>query len=311
VWRDKRQADIEKAFYAHEWGRLGFSFDKSRYLRIGCDASRPLDQPPAWILGNRLMLSPDHLSTPHKSAIITAINRFKPAYIHAYPSAALALADLLASGDLDFQPHAVLLASEPAAPAQLAVVSRVFRCPVSISYGLTERTNLAFAHHAGGVTSAYQLEPLYGVTETRMTAGQPEIVGTSIWNDVMPLIRYCTGDFGRVDDNGRCDAIEGRLHEFVVDRDGNRIPGVTLALEASSWDFVSTCQIRQCRRGEITLMVVPRQGALTAAQKAALADAPRRYWGSRVDISVEEVSNIAPSPGGKRCFVVSELAARG
>jgi phenylacetate-CoA ligase len=175
----------------------------------------------------------------------------------------------------------------------------------------TERTDLAFAHHADGATSAYQFEPLYGVTETRMTAGQPEIVGTSIWNDVMPLIRYCTGDFGHIDHSGRCAAIEGRLHEFVVDQDGNCIPGLALALEASSWEFVHMCQIRQCKRGEITLMVVPRHGTLTTEQKAALAAAPRRYWGSKIHISVEEVSAIASAPGGKRRFVVSELAARG
>ena len=33
LWRTKRIGDIEKAFFVNEWGKFGFSFDKSRYLR--------------------------------------------------------------------------------------------------------------------------------------------------------------------------------------------------------------------------------------------------------------------------------------
>jgi phenylacetate-CoA ligase len=160
VWRTKREADIEKAFYTHEWGRLGFSFNKSRYLRIGADAARPIDDGPTWILGNRLMLSPNHILQTHKEAILARVNQFKPEYIHSYPSCALSLAELLTKGDLDFIPRGILLASQPATPLQLSSIEQVFQCPIAISYGLTERTNLAFARHVGGASGPYLFQPL-------------------------------------------------------------------------------------------------------------------------------------------------------
>ncbi len=307
VWRTKRLADIEKAFYNHEWGKFGFSFDKARYLRMGSDARRPPHEPCAAISGNRLLLSPSHIFPQHKAAIVAALNAFRPRFVHAYPSAAAALAELIAPGELDFAVHAVLLASEPATPQQLASIVRLFRCPVSISYGLTERSNLAFASSVEGKCTPFRFEPLYGVTENRWSNGRPEIVGTSCWNDVMPLIRYRTDDFGAVDTNGACRAIHGRAHEFLLDRGGNRVPGLLLIVEAGAWDLIRLYQVRQRRPGAITIFVVPKHGALNAVQKKLLLDYQRKRWGGCFDIDLDEVADIPLSASGKRQLVVNEL----
>lgn len=308
VWRTKRLADIEKAFYTHEWGKLGFTFDKARYLRMGSDARRLAHEAPARVSGNRLLLSPCHLSAPHKGAIVAALNRFRPQFVHAYPSAAAALAELIDAGDLDFQAKAVLLASEPVTPHQVSAIARLFRCPVSSSYGLTERTNLAFAGCADGASGPFRFEPLYGVTENRCHDGRTEIVGTSCWNAVMPLIRYRTDDFGQVDEHGVCAAIEGRAQEFLIDRSGRRISGLLIGLEGAAWDHVRLYQIRQRRRGELTVAVVARHAALSAAENAALLFDLRKRWGGFFDIGLAEVADIALAANGKRRLVVSELA---
>jgi phenylacetate-CoA ligase len=311
MWRTKRLADIEKAFFMRAWSRYGFSFDKSRYLRIGADAARLAHESPTRIWGNRLLLSPYHLSARHKRAILAALNSFRPRYVHAYPSTVAALAELIAPGELDFEIGAILLASEPVEPRQLAAAERLFRCPASISYGLTERTNLAFATYASGMRSVYRFDPLYAFNENRDTGGVPEIVGTSLWNDVMPLVRYRTGDYGAVGADGRCAAIEGREQEFVLDRFGNRIAGLSIQIEDETWDFVSTYQIRQSVPGAITIAVVPRGQPLTAAQKQLLLGGQVQRWGALFDISLEEVGQIALTPAGKHRFVVSALLAPG
>jgi phenylacetate-CoA ligase len=311
VWRSKRLGDIEKAFYVHQWARFGFSFDKSHYLRIGYDAARPAHQPPTRVSGNRLLLSPYHLSPRHKPAIVAALNAFGPRFIHAYPSCASALADLLAPGELHFKIDGVLLASEPAEPQQLAAIESQFACPVSISYGLTERTNLAFAHYAGGTGWPYRFDPLYGINENRLVAGRPEIVGTALWNDVMPLIRYCTGDYGAIDADGVCRAIEGREQEFLIDRWGNRIPGLSVYIDEASWDFVRTYQIWQKRPGAITIAVVPRHTALTLGQRRELLRGQVEHWGGLFEITLAQVPDIPLAPNGKRRFVVSELGMQG
>ncbi len=309
MWRTKRLADIEKAFFTHEWGKLGFSFDKSRILRIGADARRLAHEASCRVVGNRLMLSPYHVHEQHKAAILDAMSRFRPEYVHGYPSSVTALADLLQPGELDVQVKAVLLASEPATPAQLGSIRRLFRAPVSLNYGLSERTNLAFLNVDECGTSDYMFQQLYGWNENRMDGERAEIVGTSLWNDVMPLIRYRTGDYGRIDADGRCPVIDGRGHEFLVDRAGKRIPGLAIVIDEVTWDFVRLYQVRQARAGEITLAVVPRHGSLNPEQRAFVLDAQLRRWGGFFDISLQEENDIPLAANGKRKLVVSSLSA--
>jgi len=318
LWRSKRLADIEKAFFAHEWARFGFSEHRSRTLRIGADARRLAHEGPTQVVGNRLMLSPYHLTAQHRAAIVDAIARFRPQYVHAYPSSAAALAELIEPDRLRLQPgvRAVLLASEPATQQQLAAIAGLFGCPVSINYGLTERTGLAFATHWRGVTGPYRFEPLYAVHENLAATGATgasdvngscELVGTSLWNDLMPLIRYRSGDFGTLDAGGFCPAIDGRAQEFLLARDGTRIPGLSIVIDEATWDFVRLYQIRQNAPGAITLCVVARAGRLSAAQKQFVLDAQLRRWGGWFDIGIEEVDDIPLAANGKRQLVVTKI----
>jgi len=328
MWRSKRLADIEKAFFAHEWARFGFCEHRSRTLRIGADARRLAHEGPTQVIGNRLMLSPYHLTAQHRAAIVDAIARFRPQYVHAYPSSAAALAELIAPDrlrlQLQLQPgvRAVLLASEPATQQQLAAIAGLFGCPISINYGLTERTGLAFATHWRGATGPYRFEPLYAVHENlaAMHASNAtgargasdanasrEIVGTSLWNDLMPLIRYRSGDFGTLDAGGFCPTIDGRAQEFLLARDGTRIPGLSIVIDEATWDFVRLYQIRQNAAGAITLCVVARAGRLSAAQKQFVLNAQLRRWGGWFDIGVEEVDDIPLAANGKRQLVVTKI----
>lgn len=308
LWRTKRIGDIEKAFFAHEWGKFGFSLDKSRYLRIGADARRLAHEAPTRVIGNRLLLSPYHVAEGHKEHIVSALNAYKPDFIHAYPSSVAALAALIEPGSLDFKVRAVLLASEPVTDQQLLSIERAFKCPISVNYGLTERTNIAFARYQEGKLGPYVFDPLYGISENRNVGGRAEIVGTSLWNNVMPLIRYCTNDFGAIDQAGNCPVLDGRDQEFLIDRFGNRMPGFAIVIDEVTWDFVRLYQVQQKEAGRITLAVVPRQGSLTQTQAEFVLDAQIKRWGSFFDITLSEVEDIPLTVAGKRRLVVSEVA---
>ncbi len=303
LWRNKRLADIEKAFLTHEWGKTGFTFDKSMYLRIGADARRQAHEDPTRVIGNRLMLSPYHMAPKHRSHILTALNTVKPAYVHAYPSSASALAEIIRDSDLDFKVKAVFLVSEPVTQQQLAAIDGLFHAPASMSYGQSERTNLAFGGYQGGRYLPYRFEPLYAVNENRVEGASSEIIGTSLWNDVMPLIRYRTNDFGKIDANGVCEVIDGREQEFLIDRTGNRIPGLSVVIDEVTWDFVRLYQIQQKRPGAIRLAVVGKHGPLSAEQKDFVLGAQLKRWGTFFDIDLEEVQDIPLAPNGKRKLV--------
>ncbi|GGY85088.1 hypothetical protein ACFFTM_04845 [Pseudoduganella plicata] len=303
MWRNKRLADIEKAFLTHEWGKAGFTFDKSIYLRLGADARRLAHEEPSRVIGNRLMLSPYHVEPKHRDHIVRALNTVKPKYVHAYPSSAAALAEIIRDSDLDFRVTEVVLTSEPVTMQQLVAVDGLFHAPISIAYGLSERTNLAWRRYESGQYSPYRFVPLYGVTENRIEGNAAEIVGTSLWNDVMPLIRYRTNDFGRVDSNGVCEDIDGREQEFLIDRTGNRIPGLSIIIDEVTWDFVRLYQIRQQRPGAIRLVVVGKHGPLSSEQKDFVLGAQIKRWGSFFDIDLEEADDIPLAPNGKRRLV--------
>ena len=51
LWRNKRLADVERAFFTHHWAPTGFSFDKARLLRIGADARAQAHEPPCRATG--------------------------------------------------------------------------------------------------------------------------------------------------------------------------------------------------------------------------------------------------------------------
>lgn len=308
LWRNKRLADVERAFFQHHWQAVGFSFDKARLLRIGADARAQAHEAPCRVAGNRLMLSPYHVNERHRVAIVTALRAFRPQCIHAYPSLAASLAELL-RGEPDpgmSELRGVALASEPATAAQLRSVHEVFAKPIVVNYGLTERTNIAFARHVPNEALRYRFDPLYGFSENRECEGHAEIVGTSLWNDVMPLIRYATRDFGRIDADGVCERLDGRAQEFLVDRQGGRIPGLSIVIDEVTWDFVRLYQVQQDRAGAIRIAVVPREQALTEAQRAFVLEAQQRRWGSFFDIELVEVDDIPMSANGKRKLVVSK-----
>jgi phenylacetate-CoA ligase len=307
LWRNKRLADIEKAFFAWERERLGFSVQRSRSLRIGANARRKAREYPLWKLGKQLMLSPYHVNEQWREEILIRLNEYKPEFIDAYPSSLYELTKLLEADQLDFQPRAIFLASEPVLDYQLVKIYDKFKVPISINYGLTERTNLAFAEYSEGLKSRYRMNPLYGYTENRLVHGQFEIVGTSLWNDVMPLIRYCTADFGLLSENSEIDEIDGRAQEFLVDKFGSRIPGLSIIIDEPTWDFVKYYQVTQSQPGVIKILLVPKRGALSEEQRKYVLEGQQNRWGEFFDIAVHEVENIPLTPAGKRRLVMTEI----
>ncbi|MEO6561554.1 MAG: hypothetical protein ABIN99_00690 [Nitrosospira sp.] len=307
LWRNRRVADIEKAFFAWERERFGFSLERSRYLRIGADARRKAGESPVWKFGNQLMLSPYHVNEQWRKEILLRLNEYKPEFINAYPSSLFELAQLIESDRLHFRPRAIFLASEPVLDYQLAKILDIFGAPISFHYGLTERTNLAFAEYRKGVKYSYRMNPLYGYAENRSIDGKFEIVGTSLWNDVMPLIRYCTADFGLIGKNGELEEIDGRAQEFLLDKSGNRIPGLSIIIDEPTWDFVKYYQVTQSKVGVIKILLVPKRGPLSEEQRKYVLTGQQKRWGEFFDIAVQEIDNIPLTPGGKRRLVVSDL----
>jgi len=169
----------------------------------GDNVKSPSDmQPPFWINamgGRRLILSSNHLSDATLDAYVNAIGEFSPDILWVYPSTLESLCrSLLRAGQRLVVPR-VLSSSEMLADSAWPLAKVVLGASIMDYYGQAERVAFAYATRPG----EYFFLPGYASVEL-LPAHQDdsgccyEIVGTSLWNTAMPLIRYRTGDLIRL-----------------------------------------------------------------------------------------------------------------
>jgi phenylacetate-CoA ligase len=308
IFGDRATAAAERAFFQHHWGPLGYHPLKARMARFSTSARRTQDEDPCRRAGNLLYISPWHLNRRWLPRIVEALREFAPQVIWSYPSCVRDLAmHLRETGGGLPSLRACCLASEACPEGDYRIIRDTLGCPVSLNYGLSERSNLAFSRE----TSAglvYDLDPLYAVSETcQDEEGATELVGTMYWNRAMPLIRYRTQDLVRLDGNVIVE-LQGRVQEVLVGRGGERIPGFSIKIDEYTWEHVDAYQVVQTERGHLLLKVVPRADALPESFAERLLASQRSRLGDIFEITLEETRAMDRTPRGKQRLIVSHLA---
>ena len=270
-----------------------------------------------------LSLDPFKLTPATVRRYVDAVVSARIAYLHTYPSAACTLLALLRHvGDTRRLPFRVICASsENIYPGQREFIEEGFGARLFSWYGHSERLVLACeCEHRPD----YHVFPEYGilelVDEQGRTIREPgvrgELVGTGFSNDVMPLLRYRTGDYAEYAREQNCScgrrhplitAVAGRwLQEMIVRPDGGLVSITALNLHSDAFDHVWQFQFHQAERGRLTLRVVPK-GTYSAADAGRIRAALRPKLGLGIVLRIETVSEIARTPGGKHRFLVQEL----
>ena len=270
-----------------------------------------------------LIISTEHLARQHMPAYIDAIRAWKPSFIQAYPSAIYPLARWLQehpAPDVVARIRAVMLFSESVLEQHLHLLHEVFPCPVLQHYGQSERILMAASMPDDSRNFFY---PQYGHLELVDHSGaavtQPgtlgEIVGTSFDNQVMPFIRYRTGDMAILGGDAHpllpghpvVERIEGRRQEFIVCSD-RRLISVN-ALTTTRYpdlEAAEAIQFEQCVPGQFTVKVLsPRPMPAAAAQRVMRAMAEKTGEGCKV--SVTQVEHIARTARGKHQMLIQHL----
>ena len=259
---------------------------------------------------NQLILSSDHLEPQWMHHYTNALRHFKPRVVEAFPSSLYPLARWLEEHPLpEFteRVRGVLLYSEIVLDHQMELFRRVFPCPILKHYGHSERVLMA-ASKPGD--DNYHFWPLYGHFELLDLNGNPvsqpgemgEIVGTSFDNQVMPFIRYRTGDYAVLEKARNssgypvCRSIEGRWQEFIVCRDNRLISITTLgAAHFESLAMARDIQFEQSEPGLLVLKIViegPLTDQLQRAVKNAVED--KTQGGCTLEvIKVEAIPKLA------------------
>ncbi len=326
LWIDRGRSAKEGAFMTFQWGRVGYRPGVTRAVLRGAeirggDPARIHEWHP---LLDELVLSTFALSRRTLPRYLALLERYRPAFLHAYPSSAETLARLLDEVPSARRPRfrALLLGSENLYPAQRTMLEQAFGCPVFAWYGHSEKCLLG-----GGCerSSDYHLFPEYGVLEVVGDRGAPlppggtgPIVGTGFMNRAMPVLRYATDDRGTLAE-GPCPcgrayprlvSIEGRwTGEMLIGAGGQAFSFTALNTHSAVFDSVVRFRIRQERPGEATVLVVAGPGFGEADRAGIEAEYGRRA-ADTVRFTVRMVDDLPLTERGKFKFVEQLIPGR-
>lgn len=309
----------EQAFLEALWGRAGYT-PGARLVVIRGHVVNPrsqgriasYDATRDW-----LMLSSYHLTENRLPEYLDEIERFRPDFLHAYPSAALQLAEYLErSGQCWRTPiKAILCGSERLTIPQKRLLERVFRCRIYRWYGHSERVVLA---GEGRISESFYFWPQYGYVEFGPPdkEGLREVIGTSFHNLAMPLIRYRTGDYVRVADPGldgpaefpwpAATEIAGREQEFLVSAAGRKISLTAFNMHDAIFDHLYAVQFFQEQPGVAEFRYVPSP-AFHKSRLVSIEAGIRRKLGDDFKIALREVGETEKTARGKHRWLVSRL----
>ncbi|MDD3436886.1 MAG: hypothetical protein PHC64_07030 [Candidatus Gastranaerophilales bacterium] len=207
----------------------------------------PVEQqePPFWEYNpadNELIMSSYHLSNKTAKIFIEKIKEFNPKIIFAYPSSAYLLAQHFSTLNEKLNLEAVFTSSEKLDESCRELIENTFNCKIYDWYGQAERVAAIGQCEKG----TYHIIEDYSITETFQTENGLELVGTTLDNYIMPLLRYKTGDIIELSKE-KCSCgrnfrevskIQGREATYILITDGpkyvafNHIPrGVNNIIE--------------------------------------------------------------------------------
>jgi phenylacetate-CoA ligase len=275
--------------------------------------------PPYWkyiLGGKRLVLSSNHLAQRTLPSYLETLRQFRPDVLWVHPSMLEVLCRLLARAGETLSIKGVLASSEVLRPEIWSLAKSLLHCRIIDCYGQAERVAFAYAsspqsHHFLPGYARVELLPHSQDEEGSLF----EVVGTSLWNFAMPLVRYRTGDLIRIKGQpntrdleeiiyglGSFDGVLGRSRDVLLTPDGRGIiPGLSHIPRGIA--HLLRLQIMQQRPDHIILRALTTP-EFSAADVEQLVRNARQKIPSGARIEVEVTDTLHRTAGGKTPFVI-------
>jgi phenylacetate-CoA ligase len=301
----------------HSWG--GYTHTEWVGIIAGYRVIPPgRRKPPYWVTnvsGKQVHFSTLHLRHDTFRVIGNKIRSAGLRFLMGYPSAIGLLAHHLSDSGETFPLRAVFLGSEPVFDWQVAAIERAFTCKVFNLYGQSER---ALSATSCGMTPNLHLNMEVSVgefVEDPACSSRKLLVGTSLTNYGMPLLRYYLDD---ISDHVSSPCPCGRAHplirpveshedSFVLRPDGSYVSPSLLYASLHHLTGVLEAQIVQDDVRHIDVNVVT-DGTTSADQRARLVRDLTTMFEGFIRVDVREVKQIPRTEGGKFRFVVSHVS---
>jgi phenylacetate-CoA ligase len=299
--------------------------------------------PPFWRYNaaeRQLLFSAQHIGPATVAAYVERLRRFRPVFVHGYPSALRLVArqveaegagwdgrsedDGVARGGAGrggvggselLRPRAIFTHSETLLDTQREVIERAFGCKVYNWYGTSEHVGNIVECERGSlhVKSEHSLLEFVRADGSPAQPGETaEILATGFGNPAQPLIRYRVGD-SVVLAGGECpcgrsgplvERVEGRIEDFIVTPDGRQVGRLDHVFKKA--DQVYEAQLFQERVEELEVRIVARPG-FGADDQMEIEEELRLRLGPSIALHFRFVPEIARGANGKFRFAVSRV----
>jgi phenylacetate-CoA ligase len=309
----------EKAHFDWYWGKIGYNpGDKVLMIR-----GAPLKNGALYeyiAIDNKLSITCYDLNDDNVGGVVKAINRFKPKFIHGYPSALKILTLLVEKKKIKIENlKGLFLGSEYLDAQDRAYFEAYYNARVINWYGHSE-----LLIHAGNCqySNEYHIYPFYGHVEMVGDDGKiissantmGKIIATGFDNKVMPLIRYDTGDLAEYSDSTECQCgfhgksfskIYGREQNYIVLNDGT-IVSVTAFIFGQHFDEfnkIREIQLLQSDIHNLIVHIVPNE-IFSEKDVLQLADKMATSVNNKISISIEIVEKTKKTESGKHKILI-------
>lgn len=316
----KKRYIVELATLFQMWANVGFKNNMRAVIRnhrlpVGKDC---IINP----FTNEVIFDGFRLNQEYFSKIYEVISKHRIKYIHCYPSTAFEFAKFLYydKRDVSFI-RAFLSGSENIFTSYKNMIKGNLGIDFYNWYGHSEKLVL------GGYctsTDYYHIEPTYGyfelIDENGKEITEPgktgEIVGTTLNNYNMPLIRYKTGDFAEYAGNycPYCKRtlpliknIKGRWSgEKIYNKDGTFITTTALNLHDDLYRVIDGLQYIQEKKGNLTVLIIKSPVFQEEHEKRIL-----NHYRSKMNpdsiIEIEFVDHLIRQQNGKFLHIISRV----
>ncbi len=325
-YTDKASNILEFVYYWRLWGWAGYKLGDS-FAELSAEFFAFFKKNTTALyhfsyLSRRLLVNSLLISHKNLDDFIGIFRRFKPLFLKGLPSNLYMLALLLNERKhhgISFK--AVFSQGENLLPHQRELIKKVFSTKVYDSYGHMERT-VAISQCP---SDTYHIHVDYGLLELEdpeIPLVHPdtyegfvkEIVGTSLYNLSMPLIRYRTGDLvkvGHYQETCVCKrifprivALIGRDTDIIITPDGRAVTAIYTVFDHTPGVVMG--QIIQDRIDRLVVKIVSKFNKPYHTD-ALVKRHIRSFVGKAMDIQIEHttIDEIKKDAIGKFKVVVS------
>lgn len=256
--------------------------------------------------GNQLLLSAFHMNQEGFKSFYEGFCRFKPVWVHGFPSSIIPFALFMLEHDLTLPKEIeyVTLSSENVTDRHKEIIRRAFGVEAYQNYAQTEAVATCREDRRHRM---YVSEDITGVEFIPIEGGFSRIVGTCLVNYGMPLIRYDTGDIAiwTEDDRGRrVISLDGRLEDSLRLSDGTTLRRLDFLFKDQV--SIESAQIVQTAIDFIEVRIVPGIG-FTEEDERILARSFEERLAGKMSFKIVRVPSIPRTKAGKMKFIVSEF----